>query len=174
MSATFIPHSAQAQNKKKVPLKIAMVSIAAVRANAIAGQKIQEQLLKIQEQINADLQIEEKSLRDANAQLSRKRTLLAPDAFSIERTKYEQRVAAYQSKRQESQKLLNSKMVKARSQLNRKIGEIITRYAEAHQITLVLPLSGAILAADAYNISDYVLAALNKELPTITITVPAK
>ena len=173
VSITTSPQFAHAQTKN-VPLKIATVNIDELRAKADASQKINEQLLKIQNQINSELQAEEKALREANAELARKRTLLAPEAFAAERKKYEQRVVAFQRKRQESQNLMNQKVADATNQLSRKIIEIITRYAEENQVTLVLPLSATILAADAFNISAHVLTVLNKELPTVTISMPAK
>jgi len=174
VAAASMPFSAIAQSKSAVPLKIAIVDIAVVRKNAVANKKIGEQLLKIQNNINSQLQAEEKLLRDANAELARKRTLIAAEAFAAERKKYEQKVVAYQTKRQNSQNLMNQKVMEATNQINGKIAEIIGRYAEANKVTLVLERSNTMLAADAYYITDYVLGVLNKELPLVTITLPVK
>jgi len=174
VATTSMPFSATAQSKSATPLKIAIVDIAVVRKNAVANQKVGEQLLNIQNNINSQLQAEEKVLRDANAELARKRTLIAAEAFAAERKKYEQKVVAYQTKRQNSQNLMNQKVMEATNQINGKIAEIIGRYAEANKITLVLERSNTMLAADTYYITDYVLGALNKELPLVTITLPVK
>ena len=172
LAVTSIPLAASAQNS--VPLKIVTVDITAIRAKADATKSINVQLLKIKEIITSQLQAEEKTLREANAELARKRTLLAPDAFVAERKKYEQRVVAFQTKRQVSQKIMNDKVIGANNQLTSKMVEIIGRYAEANQVSLVLPINVTIFAAQSYNISDQVLKTLNKELPNVVISLPGK
>jgi Skp family chaperone for outer membrane proteins len=174
VAAASLPFSAAAQSKATPALKIAIVDIAMVRSSAVANKKIGEQLLKIQNDINAELQTEEKALRDANAALAGKRNLLAAEAFATERKKYEQQVSAYQNKRQESLNVMNQKVKEATDQLNGKIAEIVGRYAEANQITLVLERSNTLLASDTYYITDYVIGVLNKELPVVTISPPVK
>jgi len=172
LAMASMPHTASAQSN--VALKIVTVDITAIRANAEATKGIKAQLLKIKEIMMAQLQGEEKTLREANAELARKRTLLAPDAFVAERKKYEQRVVAFQTKRQQSQKFMNDKVIGANNQLTSKMLEIIGRYAEANQVSLVLPINATIFAAESYNISAEVLKTLNKELPNVVITLPGK
>ena len=171
--AMSAPHAAIAQNPS-VPLKIVTVDIAAVRAKATATKSINEQLLKIKNQFTTQLQAEEKALREANGELARKRTLLAPDAFAAERKKYEQRFVAFQTKRQDSQKVMNQKVAEANNQLSSKMVEIIGAYAQANQVSLVLPSNVTIFAADAYNISGQILKTLNKEMPSVVIALPTK
>jgi len=158
----------------QTPLKVVTVNIDAVRSKSIAFKSANDQLLKIKSTIETTLKAEGKVLKEANAELSRKRTLLAPDAFAEERKKFEKRVSEFQRKGQASQKAMNKKFIEAMGKMNRKILEIIKKYAETNKVTLILPQSQIIFGANEYNINQYVLDVLNKEMPTVTVSMPAQ
>lgn len=174
MAITVVPQVSHAQSSAKLPLVIATVNVPSILANAAAGKAFNVELLKFQEQINVELQQEGNALRVASDELNRKRALLAPEVFDTERKKHQQNVSRFQNKRQNSQKLMNQKVIEAKGLLNQKIIEIITRYATTNKVTLILPVSNVVLSADTYNISKTVLATLNKELPALNIQIPAK
>ncbi|MCR4376593.1 MAG: OmpH family outer membrane protein [Rhodospirillales bacterium] len=156
------------------PLNIRIVNIDAIRGQSKAFAAAREKITTYAETSNQALQKEDTALRDANAELNRKRTLLAPEAFAEERKKFEQRVADFQRKTQEQQKAINKLQLDAMGPINEKIVQIISQYAEANNVTLILPSQSVLLRADAYAIDAYVLERLNKELPSVTVSLPKK
>lgn len=172
--AVCAPVSALAQDKAAAPLKIVIVDIDTVRSQSAAFKVAGEQFVAYRDRMNGVLEKEQQVLRTANNELSRKRTLLSPEAFADERKKYEQRVTAFQRKFQEDQKAIAKLEAEVVGELNFKILEIITGYAKANDVTLVLPATQTILAANSLNINAYVLDALNKELPSVKVKVPTK
>lgn len=168
------PVSVLAQDKTAPSLKIVIVNIDAVRAQSEAFKKAGEQFVAYRDRMNGVLEKEQQALRTANAELSRKRTLLSPEAFADERKKYEQRVTAFQRKFQEDQKAIAKLEAEVVGELNRKIIEIITKYATDNKVSMVLPETVTLLAAKSLNISAHVLSAVNKELPTVQVKIPAK
>ena len=183
LGATYSP-PALAQNAAKdpapqaaaamPPLNIRVVNIEAIRGQSKAFAAAREKITTYAETSNQALQKEDTALRDANAELNRKRTLLAPEAFAEERKKFEQRVADFQRKTQEQQKAINKLQLDVMGPINEKIVQIIAQYAEANSVTMILPTQSVLLRADAYVIDAYVLERLNKELPSVAVSLPAK
>jgi len=170
----FLPQFPQAQSSSALPLKVATVNINAIRGKSTAGKSFNALALAFQESINIELQKEGEGLRVTSEELARKRALLAPEVFDAERIKHQKRIATFQKKRQTTQKLMNKKLLAAKSQLNQKIVEIIKRFSKKEKITLILPDSNVVMSANSYNISNRVLAVLNKELPELSIKMPTK
>lgn len=174
VSAAFMPGQAQAQNAETTTLKIAIVNIEAIRGQSTAFQKAMAEIKTFSDGINAELDGEGEDLQKANEELGRKRTLLAPEAFAAERKKFEDRVATFQRKVQQRQKSLTETQANAMRQIDGKIIEIIAQYAEANNISLILPESVVVISAKTMNINDYVLKQLNQELPSVTVKAPGK
>jgi len=168
-----LPVQGFAQSANLPELKIMVVNIDAIRVNSAVYKKANEQFIKYSNDINASLQKEDQALRDSGAELNRKRTLLSPEAFAEEEKNFKQRVAAFQRKVQESQKALSQTQADATNKINGKIIEIISKYAEANNVSLVLPESVTILSAKTMNINEYVLKELDKTLPSIEVKAPA-
>ena len=84
---------AAAQDK---PIKIAIIDIEAIRLHAAVVKDIRSQIVKFRNVYQATIQKEEEELRAAEQELARKRAILAPEAFSEERRKWEQRLAGVQ------------------------------------------------------------------------------
>lgn len=154
-------------------LNVRVVDIDGVRTNSTAFKAARDQIVGYGNTHTAILQKEEKELRDANAELNRKRTLLSPEAFAEERNKFEQRVATFQTKMQEQQKIMNKLQLDAIGQINDKILQIITEYAEKNNVTMILPSQSVVLRSDKMDMDAHVLERLNKELPTLTVAIPA-
>lgn len=165
---------AQDAGKSGAGLIVRVVDIDAIRNESTALKAASDKLQKYSTSRTEALQAEDKALRDANAELNRKRTLLAPEAFAAERSKFEQRVADFQGKMQEQQKQLNTLQAEAIGEINQKIVQIITEYAEQNNVSLILPSQSVLLSANSMSINAYVLERLNKELPSVTVALPSK
>jgi len=178
MIAAGLSVPAHAQDAAKAQgsalLNIRVVDIDGIRSQSKAFIAARDQIAAYGKAQNQALQTQDKALREANAALNRKRTLLAPEVFAEERKKFEQSVAAFQGKTQEQQKAMNKLQLDVMGQLNNKIIKIITEYAEANNVTLILPIQSVLLRADVLGMDAYVLERLNKELPSVTVTLPTK
>lgn len=172
LAQTAAPAASAAPAAAAIPFKLAIVDIDGVRSQSTAFKKASEQFVKFSEDMNAALQKEDQTLRDANAELVRKRTTVTPEVFEDERKKLEKRVTDFQRKVQERQQALNQSQSNALNQINSKIAEIVTQYAEQNKVSLVLPEQYTVLVAKSLKIDAYVLERLNKELPSVPVTMP--
>lgn len=156
------------------PLNVRVVNIDGVRTQSSAFKGARDQITAFGTKRQAALRAEDKALRDANAELNRKRTLLAPEAFAAERKKFEQNVAAFQRKMQEQQNIINKLQLDAIGKINNKILNLITQYAEANKVTLILPAQSVLLRADYMDLDAHILQRLNKEMPSVAVSLPAE
>lgn len=156
------------------PLNVRVINIDGVRTQSSAFKGARDQITAFGTKRQAALRAEDKALRDTNAELNRKRTLLAPDAFAAERKKFEQNVATFQRKMQEQQKIINKLQLDVIGKINNKILNLITQYAEANQVTLILPAQSVLLRADYMDLDAYILQRLNKEMPSVAVSLPAQ
>lgn len=166
--------AAQADTQAMPPLNIRVVSIETVRAKSTAFIAARDKITAYVTTSSQAIQKEDADLREASAELNRKRTLLSPEVFADERKKFEQRVADFQRKSQEHQKAINKLQLDVIGKIDEKIIEIISQYAEANNVTLILPVQSVLLRADALVMDGYILDRLNKELPSVAVSLPAK
>ena len=160
--------------KAPAPVNVRVINIDGVRTQSTAFKGARDELTAFGTARQKALQAEDKALRDANAELNRKRTLLAPEAFAAERKKFEQSVATFQRKMQEQQQIINKLQLDVIAKINNKILTIVTQYAEANQVSLILPAQSVLLRADYMDMDSYVLQRLNKEMPSVAVSLPAK
>lgn len=156
------------------PLNVRVINIDGVRTQSSAFKGARDKITAFGTKRQAALRVEDKALRDANAELNRKRTLLAPDAFAAERKKFEKNVATFQRKMQEQQKIINKLQLDVIAKINNKILNLITQYAEANQVTLILPAQSVLLRADYMDLDAHILQRLNKEMPSVAVSFPAQ
>ncbi len=173
LTVLISPPSAVAQEKAEV-LNIAVININAIRQNALAVRSIVEQIGKYRTAFQAEIQKEEETLRNANQELSRQRTLLSPEAFAEKRREFEQRVSQVQRMVQQRKgdldKIQADSMGKVQEALNKIVSEIATKQG----YNLILRRDQTVLASKSLDITEPVLAILNKDLASVPVAEPAK
>ncbi len=162
-----------ASEPKGVFIKVGIIDIEGVRANSAAIKNIRAQIDKYRSAIQADIQNEEVALRKANEELARQRTILAPEAFNAERMKFEQKLAALQKKVQGSKQALGIVQAEAVKKVDQAILEAIQEVIQKENYTLILRKSSTVAAANALDLSQRMLAVVNKKLPNVKVADPS-
>jgi Skp family chaperone for outer membrane proteins len=164
------PGAVSAQDAPGVRLGILDVGRALRDASAVKG--IRSQLDRYMDSYRADTQKEEQSLRAADAELGRKRTVLSAEAFAAERQKLEQRVAAAQGKVQDRRQSLERVHAEAMQKVQDALAGIVSAIAKERGLTLILRKDQTLFALPAYDISDEAMKRLDKQLPSVKIGNP--
>ena len=165
---------ASSDGAEQVFIKVGIIDIDGVRANSKAVQDIHKQITKYRDQIQSSIQKEEKELRKANDELARQRTILSPDAFEVERAKFEKRFAELQKRVQQSKQSLAKVQAEANEKVDKVILEAIQKIIVEEGYTLILKKSATIASANALNLTDGILARLDKDLPSVKVSDPTK
>lgn len=154
-------------------LKIGVIDIDQIRRDSTAVKDARDQIATYHNTIQAEIQKEETELRDANQELARQRTVLAPDAFNEERRKFEARLVEVQRKVQERRQELDDIQNDVMRRMNEVMAEVVVEIAQEQGFGLILRLDQSVFAAQPLLITQAVLERLNKKLPSIKIAEPA-
>ncbi|MCZ6887500.1 MAG: OmpH family outer membrane protein [Gammaproteobacteria bacterium] len=112
---------------------------------------------------------QEQELRDADQELARQRTILAPEAFAQKRREFEERVAEVQREVQSRKRELDQAYDYGIQQVQQALVGIITELAEERGFNLILSRQQIVYADKSLNISEEVLVRLNERLPKVTV-----
>jgi outer membrane protein len=171
--------SAYAQQTKaptatpEIPLRIVVVSLDDIRRQSVAIKDIRQQITEFRKGFQTGIQKEEDSLRIANKELAKKRTILSPEAFAKERRQFEQRVVGVQKLVQKRKRQLDQAQIEAMLKVEAKLNQIIADIAQKRKATLVLRRKLTILVASGYDVTSEILVRLNKELVKVPVNKPS-
>lgn len=171
----MVTTQASAQETGTPPaLPIAVVDMIKVRQTSDALRSISEQVASYRDAFQKDIQSEEASLREANQELARQRSILSAEAFEQERKNFEARVAEVQRGVQQRKAELEQVREEAMRELHRNLNTVIAEIAEERGLVLVLPRAQTILSAKNLEITDEVTKRLNAKLPDVTVPKPGQ
>ncbi len=177
LAAAIVSTSARAQQPPApatpLPLKIGVIDIEQIRRDSTAVKDARNQIATYHNTIQTEIQKEETALREANQELARQRTVLAPDAFNEERRKFETRLVEVQRKVQERRQELDDIQNDVMRRMNEAMAEVVVEIAQEQGFGLILRLDQSVFAAQPLLITQVVLDRLNKKLPSIKIAEPA-
>ncbi|MBT7942042.1 MAG: OmpH family outer membrane protein [Alphaproteobacteria bacterium] len=176
------PVSAQQKAKpakaetKFIPVKIpfAVLDVQRILRNAKAVKNIREQITAYGTSFEKEIEKERGELRKANQELSRQRTILAPEAFAAKRREFEKRVVEVQRLVQQRQRDLETSRNKAMAVVNKSYVEIIEKLADDQRLAMIIRKTQTAYAAPTLDVTNDVLSRLNKKLPTVKVAKPGK
>lgn len=171
--STPAPASAQADGASGQTL-IAVIDMNRLRENSIAVKDIRRQLEDYRSTFRDEIQKEEQALLEANKELSRQRSILAPEAFAEERQKFESQLADVQRRVQELRRDFAVSERQAMETVQKQMESIVEEIASENRIALVLRRDQTVMVIDAMDITGLVLDRVNKALPTVSVPKPGQ
>jgi len=140
------------------------------KAAIAAGQKLDQYRTAVESRIRE----REDALRQEEQELSRRRSILAPDAFRAEETKFREKVDLAQREFQQVGRQLQQATVEAQRTINEQMSKIIRDVAVERGINFVLNQGQVtfVQPLDQYDITAAVIARMDEVLPEITVNLP--
>jgi len=129
---------------------------------------IEEQRTKYQDELRA----EEESLRTADQELARQRTILSAEAYTQKRRDLEQQVATLQRQVQERKKGLDQLFGQGISQVQNELANVAKEIAEERGLDLILSRATVVIVKPKFDISNEALKRLNARLTTVALPAP--
>ena len=170
LAASVLSLSAAAQQpQQQLSVGIVAYQIVLSRSKAIASirSQVQTEFKAIQEEISrleADF-----SKRDD--ELAKQRTVLSPEAFEEKRQQFQDQLTQARQSLRQRQRAAEQANLRALTQVEQKVTEIVTRLAQERGNNLILDGSAVLIMDPAMDISQNVLSALNAELPTVQVVI---
>lgn len=147
----------------------AVVDHQRIMRDSKAAKSIQQQL-EVRRKLYLDqLAKEEQRLAELGKELSRQRTVLAAEVFAQKRKEYEEAVQALQRASNERRRQLDEALGAANAQVRQALKEVVDELAETRGFNLVLPASALLLFSPKIDITDEVMARLDRKLPSVKL-----
>lgn len=147
----------------------AVVDHQRIMRDSKAAKSIQQQL-EVRRKLYLDqLAKEEQRLAELGKELSRQRTVLTAEVFAQKRKEYEEAVQALQRASNERRRQLDEALGAANAQVRQALKEIVDELAETRGFNLVLPASAVLLFSPKIDITDEVMARLDRKLPSVKL-----
>lgn len=151
------------------PARVAVLDYQRLLRDSSSAVDIKAQIARQRQIYQSEITKQEQELRDADQELARQRTILAPEAFAQKRREFEERVAGIQRSVQARKRDLDQAYDFGIKQVQQALVGIITELAEERGFNLILSRQQIVYADKALNISDEVLVRLNDRLPKVTV-----
>lgn len=151
------------------PVAVGVVNVQAILQNSKAGKNIQAQLDKKREEYQKQISAKENNLRDAEKKILDQKDELPESEFAEKRKTFEQDVLSAQKLVQNNKRSLEGGFSRALAKLRDDVRETVAEVAKEREYALVLSDDAVIIAEKSMDITDEVIAALDKRLTEVSI-----
>ena len=172
LGATFTASSVSAQDGTVPAAKIAFVDIQRIMRDSAASAHLRSQVDIYRSNSQAELDKQEKALRDAEEELKRQRSILAPEAFEERRKEFAEQVGEIQRSVQTKNRNLETAISKATAEIRQALLPILATLREEKGATILLDRSTIVNSEKGLEFTAEALVRLNDELPKITVDLP--
>ena len=149
--------------------KIVILEFQRIMRESAAANDIKAQVDQRRQVYQNEITKQEQELREAEKELSRQATILAPEALAQKRREFESRVAQLQTGMQARKRELDQAYAYGMKEVQRALTVIIAALAKERGFNLVLPHGQIVFADSSLNITDEALRRLNAQLPSVKV-----
>ena len=158
-----------AQDNKKAVVKLGIVDLAEVTRKSFMSKDIARQIDKKRKMFRAEIKKEEGKIREMSENLEKQRDVLSKDKFNEKMQSLRKRTIELQRKVQQR----NQEFIKIRAfgtrVFEKERVKAIMDVATKYNFTLILRQREVLVRADFLNITELVIAALNKRKKSFRI-----
>ena len=147
--------------------KIVYVDMNSLINSSKAGTSINNQMKKILDKNNTEYQSLEKKLRQEEKDLLNKKNVLDPNKYKDEVNIFKNKINKLKIERNKEIEDIQKRNVKAKNELVNTVTEILAKYSAENQIKLVLNKESIILGIKTIDITNEILALLDKKVKKI-------
>ncbi len=149
--------------------KIVVMDLKYVLNNSKAGKGAQDFLKKSFETNNKKFTSMEKKLKKQETDLLEKRTILSKEEYKKKSDSLRKSVREYQSQRKKALTKISTQRAESREILMSKIMPIVDIYIKENKISIVMDKKTMIGGLTEFDITNQIVDALNKELPSLNL-----
>ena len=150
---------------------IGVLDLNKVLLDAKAAKKAAEEIDKIARDIENELVKSDENMINEQNKLIEAQSIMAPEAFELQRKDYEEKVQNYNIERQNKLLSIDKLVESSRNEILDKLKPILEEMSASKGITVILEKGTVLLNAETMDITDEVIKSLNKELPKIEVSL---
>ena len=148
---------------------IGVLGVPEIMHGAIAAQQVEKTIGERRERLNEDAQKEQAAWRELQQQLSAQRASLNPDQIRAKERELQDRITNAQKSFRDRNRIIQEAAQYALGQIERTLIGVIRQVSESHGMNLVLHRQQVALNINEFDITDQVIAQMNKIMPSVTI-----
>ena len=149
--------------------KVAYLDMKFVLNNSKAGKGAQDFLLKSFKENQKKFLDRENGLKQEESDLLGKKTILTKEEYQKKSDDLRKKVIDYQSQRRLSLEKITILRAEAKQKLLEKLDPILQAYIKENNISIVVDKKNIIMGNTDLDITNIIVAKLNKELPSLNI-----
>jgi len=154
--------------------KIGIVDVQRVLRDAKASKGILPQFEKLRNEFQTKVRDQERKLRDAERELAQQRAILAPEAFAQKRREFSEQARQIQQAVQQRRRDLDQAFNATRNLILKNMLIVTQGLAEERKLNMVMDGKFVFISAKSLDITDEVIARLDKRLPVVAIQFEKK
>jgi len=154
------------------PPVLAVIDLQKVRRNSIAVQALSKRIAEQKTRHQDELREQERTLRDADQELARQRSILSPEAYAKKRGDLERRVASLQRDARARKRALDKLFAQGMAQVQAELTEVAKEIAKEWGLDLILTKTTVVLVRPKFELTQEVLRRLNARMPDLPVAQP--
>jgi len=148
---------------------VAYLNLDFIMLKSKAGISISNQLTEIKKKNISKLKKMEKELNDKDKKLISQKNILSKEDFSKQVKDLRKEAFNYEKLRRDLIKDSNTKLIKAQTNLVKKLSPILSKYSKEKNISMILQKKIVIIGKTELDITKDILELANKEINSIKI-----
>ncbi len=153
------------------PPPIAIVDVQRLLQESLAAKSVEQQLESQRSKFQAEITAEEEDLRKAEQKLAKMRDAAEAQAYMEEEQKLRQRFLTVERRVQARRKALDQAFTDSMNAVRKGIVDIVADVSKARGVNLAIVKQQIIWNDQIVDITDEVLARLNKALPKLDVKI---
>ncbi len=167
---TAVPAMPRAQ--ELAPPVLAIIDVQKVRRDSTAVKALSKRIAKQKVQHQDELREQERSLRKADQELARQRSILSQEAYAKKRGELERRVATLQREAQNRKRGLDKVFAQGMAKVQAELNKVAAEIAEERGLDLILSKTTVVLVKPKFELTQEAVRRLNARLPDLPAVQP--
>ena len=151
-------------------LNVLVVDVQSLLQNAKSAKMVRTQIEQKRSEYAKEISQQEEALRRERDNLQRQQASLSADALNKKGREFQQKVNDLDRSVQAKRQTLEKSNAEALESIQSVILKIITEIAKERKANLVFQRSELVLFDNSFDVTDQVLAKLDEQLPTLTVS----
>jgi outer membrane protein len=151
-------------------LNVLVVDVQSLLQNSKSAKMVRQQIEQKRSEYAKDISQQEEALRRERDALQRQQASLSAEALNKKGREFQQKVNELDHNVQTKRQTLEKSNAEALESIQSVILKIITEIAKDRKANLVFQRSELVLFDNSFDVTDQVLAKLDEQLPTLTVS----
>jgi Skp family chaperone for outer membrane proteins len=145
----------------------AIIDIQKILRESTAVKALSKRIEAQKAQYQAELRVAEQTLREADQELARQRSILSAEAYAKKRIELEKKVATLQREARKRKRGLDREFANGMSAVQRELAKVAKEIAEARGLDLILSKASVVIVKPKFELTEEAVQRLNARLPDV-------